>query len=91
MDTMHYIFNKFHYITLNHLYLLEYNYIVVSLPIEFCECISSCKGCAIIPHILVRLPRGGSTKLVVVLLQPHELLAWGLREILEYGLSIDST
>jgi hypothetical protein len=30
--------------------LLKYNYIVVPLPNEFCECISSCKGCAIIPH-----------------------------------------
>jgi hypothetical protein len=30
--------------------LLEYNYIVGPLPYEFCECISSCERCAIIPH-----------------------------------------
>jgi hypothetical protein len=35
-------FNEFHYILLNHLNLLEYNYIVIPPPKEFCECISSC-------------------------------------------------
>jgi hypothetical protein len=35
---------------LNHLNLLEYNYIVFPPPSEFCECICSCGRCARIPH-----------------------------------------
>ncbi len=50
VDTTHQIINELHYITLNHLYLLEYNYIVVPLPSEFCECILSCERCARILH-----------------------------------------
>jgi hypothetical protein len=50
VDTTHYNVNEFHYITLNHLYLLDYNYIVIPFPSGFCECMSSCERCARIPH-----------------------------------------
>ncbi len=35
---------------MNHLNLLEYNYIIVPPPSQFCECISSCGRCARILH-----------------------------------------
>ncbi len=50
MDTMHWSLNELHYITLNHLYLLNYNYIIVPFPSGFCECMSSCGRCVRIPH-----------------------------------------
>jgi hypothetical protein len=35
VDTTHYNLSELHYITLNHLYLLDYNYIVVPFPKGF--------------------------------------------------------
>jgi hypothetical protein len=51
VNITYWIINELHYITLTHLNLLEYNYIVVPPPSEFCECIFSCGRCARTPHI----------------------------------------